>query len=159
MARKPKAAMRPHDHFINALDVRQYVLAGNATFTIKSEMTGTHYTFRVRQAEDDKGKPTALWFVQMLTGPDNESDYHYMGIFAGKDEDFRLTQKSRYTEESVPVKAMRYFWRHIQKGHLPPHCTVRHEGACGRCGRKLTVPESIDSGLGPDCRRQMGLAA
>ena len=33
--------------------------------------------------------------------------------------------------------------------------TVRalHSGCCGRCGRKLTVPESIDTGLGPVCAR------
>ena len=26
-----------------------------------------------------------------------------------------------------------------------------HEGRCGRCGRKLTVPESIEAGYGPEC--------
>jgi hypothetical protein len=26
-----------------------------------------------------------------------------------------------------------------------------HEGRCGKCGRALTVPESIESGLGPVC--------
>jgi len=30
---------------------------------------------------------------------------------------------------------------------------VFHEGACGRCGRTLTVPESIASGFGPECIR------
>ena len=28
---------------------------------------------------------------------------------------------------------------------------VWHEGRCGKCGRKLTVPESLTSGLGPEC--------
>lgn len=28
---------------------------------------------------------------------------------------------------------------------------VWHEGSCGRCGRKLTVPSSIETGLGPEC--------
>jgi hypothetical protein len=26
-----------------------------------------------------------------------------------------------------------------------------HEGKCGRCNRKLTVPSSIESGFGPEC--------
>jgi hypothetical protein len=26
-----------------------------------------------------------------------------------------------------------------------------HEGRCGRCGRRLTVPDSIASGYGPEC--------
>jgi hypothetical protein len=28
---------------------------------------------------------------------------------------------------------------------------VWHEGRCGACGRRLTVPESIERGLGPEC--------
>ena len=28
-------------------------------------------------------------------------------------------------------------------------------GACGRCGRPLTVPSSIDRGIGPDCAALM----
>jgi hypothetical protein len=28
---------------------------------------------------------------------------------------------------------------------------VWHEGSCARCGKKLTVPESIESGFGPEC--------
>src|ERR1700675_3055956 len=32
-------------------------------------------------------------------------------------------------------------------------------GKCGRCGKPLTVPESIASGFGPDCREMMGMAA
>lgn len=30
-------------------------------------------------------------------------------------------------------------------------CFAGTEGACGRCGRKLTVPGSIASGIGPTC--------
>ena len=33
----------------------------------------------------------------------------------------------------------------------------RHEGRCGRCGRALTVPESIDTGFGPHCAAEMGV--
>jgi hypothetical protein len=28
---------------------------------------------------------------------------------------------------------------------------VWHEGRCGRCGRALTVPESVERGIGPEC--------
>jgi hypothetical protein len=36
-------------------------------------------------------------------------------------------------------------------------CEVYHEGRCGRCNRKLTVPESIETGLGPECASKLGL--
>ena len=32
---------------------------------------------------------------------------------------------------------------------------VWHEGRCGRCNRALTVPESIASGIGPECAKHV----
>jgi hypothetical protein len=40
---------------------------------------------------------------------------------------------------------------------LPPDAEVMHEGRCACCGRPLTVPESIERGIGPDCWEKMGL--
>ena len=34
---------------------------------------------------------------------------------------------------------------------------VHHEGKCGRCGRKLTTPESCLRGIGPECWALMGM--
>jgi hypothetical protein len=34
---------------------------------------------------------------------------------------------------------------------MHPELAVYHEGRCGACGRRLTTPESISSGLGPVC--------
>jgi len=31
-----------------------------------------------------------------------------------------------------------------------------HEGRCGRCARRLTVPESIINGIGPECAKREG---
>jgi hypothetical protein len=30
---------------------------------------------------------------------------------------------------------------------------VWHEGKCGKCGRALTVPSSILTGIGPECSK------
>jgi hypothetical protein len=42
---------------------------------------------------------------------------------------------------------------------LPKGLKVHHEGRCCRCGRKLTVPESIETGLGPECASRLEAAA
>jgi hypothetical protein len=34
---------------------------------------------------------------------------------------------------------------------------IRHVGKCGRCGRTLTDPDSINRGIGPDCAEMMGI--
>jgi hypothetical protein len=139
--------------FHNPSDIKQYALAGHATLTLSSQRTGNRYTYKINQAKDDNGQPKAFWFVGLLTGPDNVNSYTYMGVLNGE---FKLTSKSRYSADSIPVRAFQFFWRHIDAGQLPPEMEIRHEGSCGRCGRKLTVPASVDSGIGPECARRMG---
>jgi hypothetical protein len=141
--------------FDNAADVKTYTLAGHATLTLTSQRTGARYTYKVSRAKDGpREQYKDLWFVGLLTGPDNESDYSYVGVINGT---FKLTGKSRYKEDSVPVRAFRYFWQHVDAGRMPPEVEVRHAGTCGRCGRKLTVDESIDRGFGPECIGKMGI--
>jgi hypothetical protein len=137
--------------FPNGHDIKAYTLAGNATLTLTSQRTGARYTFKVSRAKSDHAD---YWFVGLLTGPDNYADYQYMGIV--QDGRFNLTRKSKYTADAVPVKAFQYFWKHVANEAMPPHMEIRHEGKCGRCGRKLTVPESIDRGIGPECFGRMG---
>jgi hypothetical protein len=139
--------------FHNPAEVKQYALAGHATLTLSSQRTGNRYTYKISRAKDDNGQPKDLWFVGLLAGPDNETSYQYMGVLNGS---FKLTSKSRYKPDSIPVRAFQFFWRHVAEDRMPPEMEIRHEGSCGRCGRKLTVPESIDSGLGPECRQMMG---
>lgn len=137
--------------FENAADIKTYTLAGHATLTLTSQRTGTRYTFKISKCKDDSKK---LWFVALLSGPNNETDYQYLGIINGE---FKTTAKSRYGDDSVPVRAFRYFWRHVDADQMPPEVEVRHCGHCGRCGRLLTVDSSIDRGIGPECASKMGV--
>jgi hypothetical protein len=134
-------------------EVRQYALAGHATLTLRSQRTGSHYTYRVDRATDDAGEPQDRWFVKVLTDGDQ---YTYMGVMDGDlFPRFRLTKSSRLTASSFAVRAWTYFWEHLEGGELAPCLEVRHHNHCGRCGRELTHPESIDRGIGPDCWEMM----
>jgi hypothetical protein len=132
--------------FTDRETARQFILAGNARLTIVSKRTGTRFTYRVRRPSEDKP-----WFVQVLTGSDNDSDYTFFGtIFA--DGTFRNSVKSRIGPTALSVLAFVWTWDAIQReGALPETLEVHHEGRCGRCSRALTVPESIESGFGPEC--------
>lgn len=129
---------------------RSFVLAGRAVFTV-SNPSGRRYTFRVvHKPGSDKFGP--VWFVSLLTGPDNTSDYSYIGIVDAETGEVRLTARSRCSEDSRPVAVVRWALRHVWDGRaLPDGYGLHHEGKCGRCGRALTVPSSIESGLGPEC--------
>lgn len=134
--------------FTAASAFKQFALAGNARFTLVSKKTQKRFTFRVRHPGDDRP-----WFVSLLTGSDNESDYTFFGtIFP--DGSFRHSKKSSISALASSVIAFTWFWRHLEGDAfdlLPPQVEVHHEGRCGRCGRALTVPESIESGFGPEC--------
>ena len=135
-------------------DVQTYMLAGNATITLRSNLSGCRYTYRLRDTEDRVGTDRR-YFVALLTGPDNTGDFTYIGILLPKME-FKLTPKSKLPRESKPVAAFDFLLKCLAKNTLPPSFEVWHAGKCGRCGRKLTVPESVERGIGPDCATMMG---
>lgn len=125
--------------------VRTFALAGNATLTLVSKETGNRFTFKIRQKDE-----TTPHFVKLLTGSDNESDYQFLGsIFDG--HKYRHGKRSRIGEDAPSAKAFAWFWDQVEQGRLSDKLEVWHEGRCGKCGRKLTVPSSIESGIGPIC--------
>jgi len=140
----------------NIQDVRKFVLAGNATVTIKSRRTQTRFTFRIRTPKTQR-QATAIWFVSLLSGPDNTFNYSYLGQIRGQGA-YDHGRKSKVSTQAESVKAFMWFWQAIQTNRqdLFDLMEVWHEGRCGRCNKKLTVPESISSGYGPECIKMMG---
>lgn len=130
---------------------RTFILAGNARVTFVSMKTGARFTFRVTEAKRNEGDDRApVHFVALLDGADNDNDFSFLGtIFA--DGNFRHGRKSRIGEDAPSARAFAWVWSKLSGGHLPTTCEIWHEGRCGRCGRSLTVPESIETGLGPVC--------
>lgn len=120
----------------------QFALAGNAIFTLQSLKTNVRFTYKVRVAEDN----LTMHFVSCLVGPDNCNDYRYLG-FIRRGVFFHGGPKAKIGNEAPSVKAFRWFWERSASGRLTPQLEVSHMGRCGRCGRALTVPESI----GPEC--------
>lgn len=152
---KPEPSSDMRGQLKSARDVLTYMLAGNATFTIRSKVTDTRYTYKVRGADNKNG----LWYVSLLHGPDNGNDFAYMGVLdekpLGKAPAFRHTSKSRFTSSAPSSIAFAWLYDKVCKDLLPSSVAVYHEGRCGRCGRKLTVPESVERGIGPECAERM----
>jgi hypothetical protein len=146
--------------------VKQYIFAGNAIFTLLSRKTGERYTYRFQLPRDQKAERQQIllargnatepsrYFVKLLAGPDNTGDYVYIGAFYRGT--FRTTTKSKMTLESVPVRALQFFLRFLLvEKRMPSTLEVYHTGRCGRCGRLLTVPTSVASGIGPECAQKL----
>jgi hypothetical protein len=125
-------------------DIRKFILAGKATFTLQSKRTGTHYTYKILKA----GKLLdPVWFVRVLTGPDS---FTYLGLM-DRALNLHRTAKSQFGEHAPCHIAISWFLSKLQRNIKSPEVSFFHEGKCGRCGRTLTHPESIRNGIGPEC--------
>lgn len=124
-----------------------FILAGNATFTLVSKKTGVRFTYRVRASKS--GGPR--YFVSVLTGSNNESDYEYLGTIFPEGLRYYHGKKSRISPTAPSAKAFEWFFGRLIAGRPTEEAEIHHCGKCGKCGRKLTVPTSIEIGLGPEC--------
>lgn len=125
-----------------------FIKAGNATFTFANPAK-ERYTFKVKYSEKLK-----RYFMYMLTGSNNETDYTYVGVFDY--DQLVLTRASKYKQDSKPVRVFNYAIQVILGyKELLPEYFLEHNEHCGKCGRKLTTPESIKCGLGPICRSKI----
>lgn len=133
--------------------IRAYLLAGKATITVKNVAKGTHLTFNVKRADGDK--PSRPYFVSVLSADDH---YRYMGcIWPGSETrspQFTRTKNSKISSDAPSMKGFSFLMKCLTIGVLPPALEVWHIGKCGCCGRALTVPESIASGIGPICAKK-----
>jgi hypothetical protein len=141
-----------------------FLTAGCAIFTVEpsdhfrlamaqlgKEFDG-HYTYRIETNEE-----RTMFFVQALTGPDNTSDYSYVGVLHPKLGCIRLTRNSKFHATSTRVQIAKRVLQRIFAGQVEEieraGWKVHHMGKCGRCGRALTTPESRETGIGPECRK------
>lgn len=126
----------------------EFILAGNAEFTIKNSETGNEYTFKITQNEDDYNKPH---WVQVKEG----SEYKNIGVIFDS-KIFKHYRKCQLPIQSTEFKTFNWLWGvYNQSGNFPPQITIKHIGKCGRCGRKLTTTKSIVNGLGPVCAKKL----
>lgn len=139
---------------------RKFITAGKAVFTVEvpneiaRQHGKPHYTFQVR-LKPGKGAYGDTFFVSCLTGPDNNSNYSYLGILNPVSGGVRTTAKSKFRADSFTVRLIQRvlarLWADEAQKIAEAGFDLHHEGRCGRCGRRLTVPESIETGLGPEC--------
>lgn len=132
--------------------IRSYLEGGKGVVTLLSP-TGEHRTYSFRRPYDDIFKDDDYYknalFVYAQTSSHN---WMYVGLY--NKNSFRLTQASRYGINHPIVKGARYLVK-MMNDELAAQgpMILYHEGVCSVCGRKLTNPKSINTGIGPRCRK------
>lgn len=135
--------MEPPHVTLDGPDALRFLTAGRATFTVESP-SGARFTFRV--ARPKYARPNGCThFVAVLAGPENTRDYSHLGTLWPNGE-FRARESG-----TLAGIAFAWAWARLKRGRSLAPAKLYHAGRCGRCGRLLTVPESIRTGLGPEC--------
>lgn len=125
--------------------ILDYLLAGRAILTVVNRQTGGRFTFKITRAEAKRDNDPPTWFVAALAG----TEYQYLGFI--RDRKYRPNLLKVAADAPTQKSAMWLLPRMLVRHPLPQGLDVLHSGRCGRCGRMLTTPDSIDRGLGPEC--------
>jgi hypothetical protein len=132
----------------------QFLLAGNATFTVLSTGTGTRFTYKVTRQDDN----SPWWRVGLLTGPNNTTDYRYIGSIGWDRANYpapRFFPPRGTNLAALPASTRGFAWVLDAAARADERweqlLEFHHAGRCGRCGRTLTTPESVSAGFGPEC--------
>jgi hypothetical protein len=135
---------------------KTFLTAGKAIFTVTNTKRNTRLTFRIEKPEPDRFR--GEYFAAVMKGTDNESDYRYMGMVSGERLTLRETKGSLFRAGTPEFDGLK-FVLDVIAGRItaPPALQVQTAGLCGRCGLKLTVPESISTEFGPDCAEKLGI--
>lgn len=155
------------------------ITAGRSILTVRSHRTQERYTFRFRRPDSNPNKKRPVW-VSLLGGPEggfttpqtasaddqgvidtSNRVWSFLGTIwpeDGRPWVFNPSAKSKVPFEDKSMRAAHWIARMLPLAvdHLMEEADWWHEGRCGRCGRRLTVPESIESGFGPECIRLVG---
>lgn len=149
--------------FHDIASIRKYIEAGNAIVTIRSKVTTDRFTFKFVRPEEQPNRERPIW-ARLMMGSDNETNYSMMGTFWPNQDTggawhvryAHYTKFLKVKEDANSVKAAKWLFYRVYVCESVPaplfdQAEIWHEGCCGRCGRRLTVPESIASGFGPEC--------
>lgn len=132
----------------NYEDILLHLSGGRAHISIVSKKTHTHFTYRVVRAKEERHK--YLIWVRV------EHKYILAVIWDNKERKFIYNPKTCIPKEWRRYKAIVWMWRYIINKRMPDGMFVYRDERCRSCGKRLTNPESIKLGIGPECIKRRG---
>ena len=129
-------------------DVREYILGGDAIFTVGSKKKDWSFTYKFKEK---RNKDYRLIYV--LYGPDNTSAYRYIGYLNLKTMELNISTRWRMATDTDCIKLLTAFLAVVwsKEPKWPEGCIFLKSKHCAKCGKLLTTIESIERGFGPEC--------
>lgn len=95
--------------------------------------------------------PAGSQVAQFLSGPDNTSSYTGFAFVQGT----TVRTWKRYANDSTIAAALRFLLAGRENWERAGKTYAMESGNCYHCGRTLTTPESVASGIGPVCAKKI----
>lgn len=145
-------------------NVKEFILGGKADFTILQDATEKtkeqQYKYRVTIPKDATPDTTSVWYVSAELDETNsgvETDgknLKYQG-YLKRDLSFNVGAKGVEDYNQKSINGLIWVLRH--SNNIPPAVHIYHHGKCSVCGRGLTDAKSLRCGVGPTCRKRVGI--
>lgn len=136
----------------------------NGAYTIESPKGG-HRTFEIKTVLADpkqnstsfRNKFAGARIIGLLTGPDNTSNYTRFGWV--NEDGIAVFKDKRRASEDAPFTDWEFYAAMVwsmategeRSGYYERGYRMHLEKRCIRCNRRLTTPQSIEAGIGPEC--------
>lgn len=135
----------------------EFMLAGKSEFILHSTKTNEDFKFKLDKKDSKYNAGEFIYFVSLKVGRIDQ----YAGVmwFNSNTSEFNFKEKvdGPVKASSVEIRSLLFVLNKLYKEDTVQYLEVYHVGKCGRCGKKLTTPESILTGLGPSCSKNLGI--
>ncbi len=108
--------MKGHQ-IIDTKEALKFMFAGKSTVTFLNSQTGNRFTFKLKSAKESN-----IFFVSVLTGPDN---YSYIGTC--QEGNYKHGRKSKISQTAQSVRVFQFMLDKLKSGNLPENLQVWHE--------------------------------
>ncbi len=143
-------------HPLDAAALRTFMFQGKALFTLENKEKGSYITFKVKSPKRKRGTPEDLTIfdIEAKVLNDGYGGMVYIGRLNRKTREFKKGFKVQ--PDNVGLLTLQWLlgnWNNLERYEESGKLGMYHLGICCKCGMPLTVPESIENGIGPQCKR------
>lgn len=127
--------------------ISNYIYGGRGVVTLKAP-SGKQHRYVFARPKNPNVFPDDVLFVYALH---DRIKMFYVGMVERRQ--FRLTHSSRFLPDTEIVKGARHIMKMANIPEFKTAMSLYHEGVCCFCGRQLTSEKSIETGIGPKCKK------
>jgi hypothetical protein len=131
---------------ISSEHVYDYLLSGRVHANFYNILTNNQLHVNI-----NRKNASLVWYVYAV-------DKSYLGYIRG-DVFIWATPGSGFVSSNGKLAMQRFswIWKQIVAKTIPDTMYILHDGSCGHCGRTLSDATSLKVGIGPSCRKKLGI--